>query len=81
MTPEDSTSAEDVLEPQYDLILPVEEPSSSSVKCNICDAKTEHLWWKFIPQGLENQMDPMQQLAGSKRLVFCTHCAAMRLIN
>lgn len=69
------------LEPRYDLVLPVDDPVSSSAKCTTCEAVTVQLSWKIMPQGLDEPMDPMEQLKKAKRIIFCMSCANMRLTN
>lgn len=78
----DTTSAGPALKPpQYDLILPVGEPTSVSVKCSKCDAVATALVWKLVPTGIEEDIEPLAALGLSKRIVFCTGCANMSLKN
>jgi hypothetical protein len=75
------TDSAPTVEPKYDLILPVNDPTSASVNCSTCKATTTALVWKIIPSGIETELDPLKALELSKRLIFCTGCCNMRLVN
>lgn len=52
---------------------------SASTKCNTCKEITEQEFIKVVPNSPD--VDPMELLKLSKRLVCCTKCGTLRLIN
>lgn len=57
------------------------EPSASvSTKCPTCKKVTQQEFLKVMPM-TDSPVDPMDQLKLTKRLVLCTECGTLRLIN
>ncbi len=79
---EKPTNSAQPAEPVFDLLLPLQgDAVSTSVKCGKCDAITEALKWNLTPSGIESELEPLKALEMTKRLIFCTHCGNMRLID
>lgn len=57
-----------------------EERKSFSTKCNVCKKPTEQEFIKITPL-VETEADPMELLKLTKRLIICTECGTLRLIN
>lgn len=58
-----------------------EEPRDLvSTKCPTCKIPTEQEYHKVAPIATE-PMDPIEHMKLIKRLVICTQCGNMRLIN
>ena len=56
------------------------EPRESySTKCTVEKEMTEHVFIRVQPENPE--ADPMEILTLAKRLVLCTNCGNLRLIN
>lgn len=76
---ESSTDSVESVEPKW--ILPqFGDKTSVSVKCNKCNTSTIHFLIAIQPVPLE-EMNPMDVLKASKRLLLCTQCANMSLKN
>jgi hypothetical protein len=60
--------------------LPLEEVESFSTKCPNEKKVTEHEYTKVMPVA-DHDEDPMTLLKLTKRLVLCTECGTLRLIN
>lgn len=60
--------------------LPLEGVESVSTKCPTEKKPTEHEYVLITP-AQDDEVDPMELLKLTKRLVLCTECGTLRLIN
>ena len=62
--------------------LPLDGVESFSTKCSVEKALTPHEYIKVQPEYIGAEVfDPMNLLKLTKRLVLCTNCGNLRLIN
>lgn len=61
--------------------LPLEDVESFSTKCPTEKAIQPHEYVKITPADDSGEIDPMESLKLTKRLVLCTSCGTLRLIN
>jgi hypothetical protein len=55
---------------------------SVSLKCTNEDNEVkEHAFLVIQPENHDEQVDPLEVLKLAKRLIICTSCGAMKLIN
>lgn len=54
---------------------------STSTNCPKEKKATEQVWMKLQPEPVDENMDVMELLKLTKRLMFCTSCGNIRLID
>lgn len=56
------------------------DESSTKAKCNKCETVTTQFQCQIVPMPVDPP-DPMKLLELAKRLIMCSHCGSMRLVN
>ena len=54
---------------------------SQSTNCPKEKIPTEQLWLKVMPEVVDEEVNPVELLKLTKRLMFCTSCGNIRLID
>lgn len=57
------------------------DSGSTNTRCTVEEVPTEHVWAIVTPDVEDEEVDPLKLLQMSKRLMCCTSCGNLRLMN